>query len=247
MHRTARTILASTAGASVALAAASLSVVPAAGAEVPTFRPGSGPLGTTVTVAGLCPDEGLGDVLRVVVGFYYDDAWFSIPGHSLFHSAEVAADGTGAYEAKLKVGPAVKYIQQTSPGMPGDEVLRKPKAGDRLFVEAKCYYEGSAFPFYESAAKPFSVTAALVSTSSPTISGTPRVGKTLTASKGGWKPKPASVAYQWLRGGKAIKGADRSSYRVVSKDKGTTVAVRVTAKKPGYPAAKATSKALRIR
>lgn len=36
-------------------------------------------------------------------------------------------------------------------------------------------------------------------TSAPTISGQPYVGKTLTASTGGWKNSPSSYAYQWAR------------------------------------------------
>lgn len=43
-----------------------------------------------------------------------------------------------------------------------------------------------------------------------------------------------SVAYQWLRGGEPIAGATSKSYTVRAADRGTALAVRVTATKAGY-------------
>lgn len=68
----------------------------------------------------------------------------------------------------------------------------------------------------------------------PTISGTAKVGKTLTVKVGAWSPSP-KFSYQWYHAKTAIKGATKSSYKVAKADKGHTVWVKVTAKKTGYP------------
>jgi hypothetical protein len=68
----------------------------------------------------------------------------------------------------------------------------------------------------------------------PTLSGTTKVGKTLTVNAGAWSPTP-TLSYQWYRGTTAIKGATLTSHKLTSADKGKTISVKVTAKKTGYP------------
>lgn len=81
----------------------------------------------------------------------------------------------------------------------------------------------------------FSITDLLVpvNTEAPRISGTPAVGKALTATPGTWAPgvgdQKVSYRYQWLRDGVAIKNATKSTYRVEARDKGRALSVRVTA------------------
>lgn len=67
----------------------------------------------------------------------------------------------------------------------------------------------------------------------PTVSGTARVGKKLTARAGTWKPA-ATVSYRWLRDGRSISGATRSTYTVTAADRGRRISVRVTARRAGY-------------
>lgn len=72
-------------------------------------------------------------------------------------------------------------------------------------------------------------------TAPPTISGTPTVGQTLTASNGTWSNSPTSFGYEWLRcdaaGGKCgtIKKATQSTYLLAGADASHTIRVRVTA------------------
>src|SRR5947207_9173345 len=69
----------------------------------------------------------------------------------------------------------------------------------------------------------------------PSISGTPTVGQTLTASDGTWTNAPTSFAYQWLRcngGGNScasVPNGTQKTYTLVGADAGRTMRVRVTA------------------
>jgi hypothetical protein len=78
--------------------------------------------------------------------------------------------------------------------------------------------------------------AAPTPTTAPSISGTPAVGSTLTASEGTWSGNPTSVAYAWSRcdangdGCAAISGATGSTYTVGQADAGMTLRLTVTAK-----------------
>jgi len=76
--------------------------------------------------------------------------------------------------------------------------------------------------------------------------GAARVGKKLTVKPGSWKPAKVTLKYQWLRNGKAIRGATKSKYRVAKKDRGKRISVRVTGKKTGYVTVSKTSSAKRI-
>ncbi|MGX7681736.1 lamin tail domain-containing protein [Jatrophihabitans sp. DSM 45814] len=105
------------------------------------------------------------------------------------------------------------------------------------------------YPGYETASSTSSshtVAAGLLTTAAPTISGTFRVDEKLTANPGTWKAGssklPASdLTYQWLRNGRDIAGATKSTYTLVAADNGTQVSVTVTGKYPGYATASRTS------
>lgn len=77
--------------------------------------------------------------------------------------------------------------------------------------------------------------AAPVNTVLPSISGTPTVAQTLTASDGTWSNNPISFAYQWLRcngGGNNctnVANGTQKTYTLVGADAGNTMRVRVTA------------------
>ena len=85
----------------------------------------------------------------------------------------------------------------------------------------------------------------------PTIDGTPRVGQVLTALTGQWTGAPEgakfSWAWQWLRDGRAIKGATDQSYAVRRADAQHRLSVRVTAAIPNADSRSASSAKVRIR
>ncbi|HEY3544970.1 MAG TPA: CHAP domain-containing protein, partial [Propionicimonas sp.] len=81
----------------------------------------------------------------------------------------------------------------------------------------------------------------LRNTSVPVVSGTPRVGTSLTATAGNWLPMGASFRYQWMVGNAAVVGATSTTYVPTASDLGKAVSVRVTASKPGYTTNQSTS------
>jgi len=74
-----------------------------------------------------------------------------------------------------------------------------------------------------------------VNIEAPAISGTPRVGQTLTGSNGTWQNSPTAFQYQWQRcepsgrDCRNILGAIQRTHRLVAADEGRTMRFRVTA------------------
>ena len=67
-----------------------------------------------------------------------------------------------------------------------------------------------------------------------TLSGRPRVGRTLTVAPGNFTPADADVTYTWLRGTRPIAGASGPSYVVGPDDLGRRMSVRVDLTHAGY-------------
>jgi hypothetical protein len=81
------------------------------------------------------------------------------------------------------------------------------------------------------------VTAAVSSASltapTPTISGTPMVGRALTATAG-WGPGSVELGYTWLADGQRIAGATGSTLLLGAAELGTSITVQVTGTEAGY-------------
>ncbi|MEU1973095.1 carboxypeptidase regulatory-like domain-containing protein [Microbacterium sp. NPDC019599] len=67
----------------------------------------------------------------------------------------------------------------------------------------------------------------------PTISGTPAVGSTLTASPNTWS-KGTTFTYQWYANGAAVPGATSPTLRVAPDHVGRSLTVKVTGTQSGY-------------
>jgi len=78
------------------------------------------------------------------------------------------------------------------------------------------------------------VKAALEAAPIPTVSGSVKIGSTLTATAGEWKPSGVSLKYQWYRGNSAIKGATKATYKLTGSDAGKAIIVKVTGSKSGF-------------
>jgi len=77
----------------------------------------------------------------------------------------------------------------------------------------------------------------------PTITGTAKVGSTLTSVPGTWGPAPVTLAYHWKANGTAILGATAATYKPVAAHAGKTLTVTVTGTKTGYTTTAKTSAA----
>jgi len=75
----------------------------------------------------------------------------------------------------------------------------------------------------------------------PTISGTARVGVTVSAVTGTWSPVATSSTFVWKRNGVAIAGATAATYEIVAADLTTQLTVVQTGSSTGYAAAPVTS------
>lgn len=81
----------------------------------------------------------------------------------------------------------------------------------------------------------------------PTINGTFRVGSTIKAVRGTWRPSPSSVRYVWRINGAYYKTTSGSKITVPAKARHKTITVTVVGKRAGYTTKKVTSKGVRIR
>lgn len=71
-------------------------------------------------------------------------------------------------------------------------------------------------------------------TKAPSISGKTVFGQTLKVNPGTRSSKPGKLTYQWLRDGKNIKGATKTSYKLGLADIGKKISVKVTASGAGF-------------
>ncbi|MEU1973474.1 peptidoglycan DD-metalloendopeptidase family protein [Microbacterium sp. NPDC019599] len=124
-------------------------------------------------------------------------------------------------------------------------LLAKADAGASITVTTTAGKPGYAPTSKTSAAKTIA-TLPFTTAPVPTISGTARVGSTLTAMAGAWSPTPTAVSYQWKRNGTAIAGATAATYLLAAADAGAGITVTVTAARSGYTTTSKTSAAKAI-
>jgi hypothetical protein len=87
----------------------------------------------------------------------------------------------------------------------------------------------------------------LRATARPHLVGKAKVGTVLRVRPGRWAPAATSYVYTWTRNGKVIKAVHGPRYRVKRADRGKRIGVIVTASRPGYASASATSPVRRVK
>jgi hypothetical protein len=124
--------------------------------------------------------------------------------------------------------------------------LTSADAGHKMSVTVTGTKSGYASATATSALVTVTGTLKSLTTVRPMIGGTFRVDEKLTGDAGTWKAGstklPGSdLTYQWLRNGRTIDGATKSSYTLVAADEGTQVSLTVTGTYPGYETASSAS------
>ncbi|MEV2236512.1 hypothetical protein [Micromonospora sp. NPDC049891] len=84
-------------------------------------------------------------------------------------------------------------------------------------------------------------------TKKPKVTGTAKVGRTVTASVGTWSPKADSYRYEWRLNGKVIKGKTGKTLKLTSSMRNKKLTVTVIARKAGYADGKSTSASVTVR
>ncbi|GAA3872446.1 hypothetical protein GCM10022381_14390 [Leifsonia kafniensis] len=113
-------------------------------------------------------------------------------------------------------------------------LLTSSQAGKAVTVKVTAKKTG-----YTSATTASAATSKIVKSAIPTVSGTAKVGATLTAKPGTWT-SGVKLAYTWTANGAAISGATKSTFVVKSAQTAKTIRVNVASAQAGF--AKVTEK-----
>jgi hypothetical protein len=149
--------------------------------------------------------------------------------------------GGGAYEltgAAVSPGSASVAAQWLRDGQPiegASSFEYMPVAADsgtQLTVQLTATLDGYATQIFVS--PPLDLRADFASAPAPSVTGAVKVGATLTAAASGWNPSPATMSWQWYRGGSPISGATSDVYVPQAADLNTALHASLTATKPGY-------------
>ena len=139
-------------------------------------------------------------------------------------------DGTTSLGTSVvSTGKATKTTTVASVGSHSYKATYTPSTSD---------YSGST----SSAVGVTSVAKKFTTANKPTISGTAKVGKKLTAKVKAWNPV-AKFTYQWYANGTAIQGATKSTWKLAKAQKGKKITVKVTGSRADYASVGLTSKA----
>ncbi|MFJ2935964.1 hypothetical protein ACIO8G_24810 [Streptomyces sp. NPDC087219] len=106
--------------------------------------------------------------------------------------------------------------------------------GKKLSVTVTAHRTGHLSGTYTTVGYAVAYGYAPKATKAPYVTGTVKVGRTLTVNRGTWTPAPTSFAYQWYANGRAISGATRATFTLTKAQRGTRITVRVTAHRTGH-------------
>ena len=139
---------------------------------------------------------------------------------------ETGYDVTGA--RRLKAGKNLNWVITVDPSGNSDVTVELPATTDCADQGAICTSDDRKL----SSALKFIVPHNWTPTGAPTITGTVRVGETLTANTTGIADSDgltgATFTYQWLADGARITGATGSTYTLAGADEGKNIKVRLS-------------------
>lgn len=152
---------------------------------------------------------------------------------------------TGGAPTPADAARSLKWLREgnvISGAEAGSYQLTRGDAGRRVAVRVSATRTGC------SAASRTSPTVAVraLNLTRPTVTGIARVGRKLTGARGTWAQLGHTFSYRWLRDGRPITGATRTTYTTTRADRGHLITFQVTAKRAGFVSVIAKSVARRI-
>jgi hypothetical protein len=204
-----------------------------------TFTPDQPQIGKTLTVLVTASAPG------------YTTAWVEVtaPKPVTARESTRAISGTLTVGSKVTLTPDPWYDRvdsdvhwlrdgvQIAGAYGWSYVLTKADAGTKLSASVFPTATGGMYQTINASAR---VAGLPLTSATPTIAGTVKVGNVLTVKRGTWTWGTA-FKYRWLRNGVPISGAWYSTYKVRTADKGTKLTVRVTGSRFGYTTVSRTS------
>lgn len=184
---------------------------------------------------------------------------FTIPGPAEFFApGKIALSGTGAVGTKLTASVTgfsptpdkieiawfrdgeYRYGTQIKNASGSSYTVQAADAGHSIGISVRLIKAGYEAQKYFLTA-PSTSALSFSGTPTPTISGTPKVGMTLTSNAGTWAPAPELLSTQWLRDGEPIQTAAGSTYVVTKDDLGHKISSRTIGQRAGYTSISRTS------
>lgn len=172
---------------------------------------------------------------------------FSAPRPTVSGSVKVGGVLTASVGTWAPVPTSVRYVWKANgsvlqAGTSRSFTVPLSALGKSVVVEATGSRTGYANKMVVSA--PTAKVAGVFTAGSPTISGVLRVGRTLTARPGVWKPvAPSSLVYTWKVGGVTYKTSTSPRLKVPASARGRRITVTVTGARAGFTTLRRTSSA----
>jgi len=159
-------------------------------------------------------------------------------------NASATTISLGCAAAATDTGDPLTFAVATSPA-DGTLTALDPSTGTVTYTPAGAYSGSDSFTFSAMDAQGIAAVATVSITVAPVpppgdtgpppqISGTPKLGDTLSCSTGGWSGSaPLTYGFQWSRDGAPISSATGATYSVVAADTGHSLTCTVDAMNPG--------------
>ncbi len=158
------------------------------------------------------------------------------------------APGTTSYAVRLPAGSSVPVVTATPAQVAGSVVVTPASSLPGTTTVVVTAPNGTTTTTYSVSftLQPGSAAVPFTRSGSVAVTGSARLGGSLTAKLTGAAPAPAVVTYVWLRDGSPIASATSATYKPTKGDVGKRIQVRATLHKTGYVDAKVTSSARTI-
>ncbi|MFD7325431.1 hypothetical protein ACFV9D_30805 [Streptomyces sp. NPDC059875] len=183
---------------------------------------------------------------HTTTGTQYDKGSFTVDA-PIRSTAAPALTGTVAVGAKVTAGNGSWSVTPTSytyqwkangvaiPGATGaGYTLPASALGKKITVTVTAHRTGHLSGSATTTAVAVAYGYAATATRAPYVTGTVKVGRTLTLNRGTWTQAPTSYGYQWYANGKPISGATRATLTLTKAQRGMKITVRVNAYRPAH-------------